>query len=118
LEDAVFVDVEAPDTHTHLLDVFGRSTIVALGHADLDISTVTSQDRCFTRLIAGWAYDQVHDGRPSFAGIRYISRVDPGWECWAAFVGRAPYLKAKELAIAKEMAELQAAAKKLGLTVH
>jgi hypothetical protein len=37
-------------------------------------------------LIAKWAFDRRDlEGRPLFAGIRYLSRLNTDWECWAVF---------------------------------
>jgi hypothetical protein len=39
-----------------------------------------------TRAIAWWAHQHRDDeGRYVFAGVRYLSRLDDAWECWAVF---------------------------------
>lgn len=39
-----------------------------------------------TRLIGQWANDSTNaEGGPVFAGVRYLSRLDTSWECWAVF---------------------------------
>lgn len=36
--------------------------------------------------IGKWAFEQRDgNGAPFFAGIRYLSRLDTNWECWAVF---------------------------------
>jgi hypothetical protein len=50
---------------------------------------MTSQRRRFTQGCARYVYDRVDDvGRPSYAGIRYPSRFNDEWECWAVFDDR------------------------------
>jgi hypothetical protein len=50
------------------------------------VATVRGGDRRITRLIGQWAYEQADDeGRPRFAGIRYLSRLNTRWECWGVF---------------------------------
>lgn len=39
-----------------------------------------------TRWIAQWAWHCSHEvGFPKFAGVRFSSRLDTDWECWAIF---------------------------------
>lgn len=46
-------------------------------------------NREFTRVVARHFYEQLNEeGTPKFAGIRYISRHDSNWECWAVFADR------------------------------
>ena len=45
-----------------------------------------SRDRRITRHISQWIHDHTKpDGTPTYAGIRYLSRLDTDWECWAVF---------------------------------
>ncbi len=83
-----FLDAEAPETHEFLSDVLAGD-LVALGYEQpLDLSTVTNQDRRLSRLIAEYAYAATDvDGTPLYSGIRYMSRIASGWECWAIFEG-------------------------------
>jgi hypothetical protein len=64
--------------------------LVFLGVESLDVPEVRGRDRRVTRLIAEWAWnfevvlpDESY-GFP-FSGIRYLSRIDSLWECWAVF---------------------------------
>lgn len=87
----------AQASHTHFLDVESLSTRAVLrkelgqllayyDHEDLDVATVRGADRRITRWIGKWAYDQRDDdGLPVFAGVRYLSRLNSDWECWAVF---------------------------------
>lgn len=83
--DETFLDIEAIETREHLRKALALG-LAALGHVDLDVPLVRGPDRRVTRLIARWAHAQVDDeGRAIFAGIRYLSRLDTDWECWALF---------------------------------
>ena len=83
--DRRFLDVEALGTRKRLLRLLGP--VLALFEVeDLDVATIRGPDRRVTRLIAEWAWRQVDErGDRVFAGLRYLSRVDTGWECWAVF---------------------------------
>lgn len=62
------------------------SALVELGFPDLDVAAVRSPDRRLTRLLAAWAWQQRDDaGRPRYAGLRYLPRLNNDWECWAIF---------------------------------
>lgn len=59
------------------------------GLEDIDLSAVTGPHRRLTQEVARCIYEQTDDsGRPAFAGIRYLSRLNPGWELWAVFHDR------------------------------
>nr|WP_173287746.1 RES family NAD+ phosphorylase [Streptomyces sp. 44030] len=80
-----FVDVEHSDTHEVLTQRMAR-IFAALGVARLDVSTVRGADRRVTRSIAQWIHDQEDDlGNRLYAGVRYLSKIDTDWECWAVF---------------------------------
>lgn len=86
-EDARFLDVESPTTHQFLRRELALG-LSALGHTDLDVSVVRGPDRRVTRLIAEWAYNHTpteQDPTTMYAGLRYLSRVNSDWECWALF---------------------------------
>ena len=111
-----FVDLESAESIEVLRKKLGHRLAV-LGHDDLDLSVVKGPDRQITRLISHWIYSEADEaGRPLYAGIRYLSRLDSGWECWAAFedvemeeVIRQPILRTEP--------RLQNVAKLFGLTV-
>jgi hypothetical protein len=71
-----------------------------------------------TRYISQWAFEQADEvGRPLFAGIRYLSRLNTEWECWAVFDD----VEMKELErrpIRREDASYQRIAKLYGLIPH
>ena len=80
-----FVDVESLATRQALRSELA-DMLVYYGCEDLDVATVRGGDRRVTRWISQWVHDQVDEtGRPYYAGIRYLSRLDSSWECWALF---------------------------------
>lgn len=80
-----FVDLAASQTIHHLRTALA-STTRALGLEDFDISTVTGPHRLLTQEVARYVYEQIDEaGRPRFAGLRYLSRLNLDWECWAIF---------------------------------
>jgi len=112
-----FLDVETSATIEHLRRVLALG-LSALEVDDLDISNIRGKDRRVTRLISNWAFHaKGDDGGPHYGGIRYQSRLDSGWECWAVFhdvdvtpVGTQPLLK--------RTPELLEIAQLFGLTIH
>ena len=80
-----FLDVEAVETREYLRGELALG-LSALGVDDLDVSAIRSGDRRIGRLISSWAYQQVDENSIArYAGIRYLSRLNSEWECWAAF---------------------------------
>lgn len=80
-----FLDVEAPQTH-QVLRLALAAALLELAYPDLDVAAVRGPDRRLTRLLATWAWQQRDvDGRPRYAGLRYLSRLNNDWECWAIF---------------------------------
>ncbi|MCA9858476.1 MAG: RES family NAD+ phosphorylase [Thermomicrobiales bacterium] len=60
---------------------------------DVDQSLVMGPSRQFTQRIARYIYEhQDSRGTPLFAGIRYTSRLDRKWECWAIFADRIRHI--------------------------
>jgi hypothetical protein len=83
-----FVDVDATQT----LQVLRRelaSVAAAVGLSDIDLGAVAGPNRLLTQEIARYVYEQ-HDptGQPLYAGVRYLSRLNPEWELWAIFADR------------------------------
>jgi hypothetical protein len=84
----VFVDIAAAETMQHLRTALAPLA-ARLRLADIDLSSLTSQQRRFTQGAARYVYDQRDAvGMPRFAGIRYPSRLTAEWECWAVFDDR------------------------------
>lgn len=94
-----FLDVEHLDTRERLRYELA-SVLTGLGHSDLDVATIRGGDRRLTRWISDWTYYH-EDDDGHLAGIRYVSRLDSRWECWALFevvdipgeVARRPILR-------------------------
>lgn len=84
-EKRPFLDVEAVSTRAILRDQLPW-LLAELGLDDIDVSAIRSKDRRLTRWIAQWTWHQRHEtGPPPFAGIRFCSRLNTEWECWAVF---------------------------------
>ena len=82
------VDLGDPVTWQRLRPVLAAAA-VARGLSDIDLSAVTGPDRLFTQLIARYLYEQRDPaGTPRYAGVRYLSRLNPAWECWGIFADR------------------------------
>lgn len=114
-----FLDVEDHETREWLLSHANFGAVVRMwGHRDLDVSVIRGPDRRVTRLISQFVYSMVdqHD-EPVFDGIRYLSRTNTDWECWAAF-DRAPIEECERLPILATDEVLQQVAKGYGLTIH
>lgn len=109
VEDAGTIELLRRELATELLD---------LGYKDLDLSTVRGSDRRVTRLVSQWAFSQTEDDdRFLYGGIRYLSRLDSKWECWAVFQD----VDIEELVrqpIFSQDTPLRRVAKLYGLTVH
>lgn len=111
-----FVDVEAASTIEVLRGELA-SQLIAYGYEDLDLSVLRGPDRRITRLISNWVYQQTEeDGSGLFSGIRYLSRLDSRWECWAVFEG-VPIEELVRLPIFREDESLAKVAEIYGLTV-
>ena len=84
----LFVDICSPTTIETLRRELA-AVALRLGLSDIDFSTVIGPMREFTQECSRCIYEQTDDlGRPIFAGIRYKSRLNAEWECWAIFHDR------------------------------
>lgn len=87
-----FVEITHGETIQHLRTACA-SLATRLNLGDIDLSLLTSQERRFTQGCARYIYDQSDEsGTPLFAGVRYFSRLDPEWECWAVFEDRVRHM--------------------------
>jgi hypothetical protein len=60
-----------------------------LGLSDIDEAALMGPAREFTQRISRYLYEQRDpSGRPLYAGIRYCSRLNLAWECWAIWAER------------------------------
>jgi hypothetical protein len=113
----MFLDIEARDTREHLRKALAR-ILAFYDVEDLDVATVRGSDRRITRWIAKWAYEAWDDnGDRIFAGIRYLSRLDSGWECWAVF-DEVTIVELSRETIARQHQDLRSIARAFDLTVH
>ncbi|MDI3340784.1 MAG: RES family NAD+ phosphorylase [Sphaerobacter sp.] len=113
-----FVDIAAPETMTHLRSALATCA-AALGIHDIDLSAITSGQRRFTQECARYIYEQADDaGRPCFAGIRYPSRLNPDWECWAIFDTRMVHQRCPTETIHPNDPGVWEAARLLGLSIE
>ncbi|TDS82322.1 hypothetical protein EV640_1189 [Nesterenkonia aurantiaca] len=82
-----FLDVESARTHEVLSSAMAAE-LVDLGEGVIDVASIRGRNRLLTRAIASWAFDQRDAaGRPVYGGLRYLSRVEIRFECWAVFDG-------------------------------
>jgi hypothetical protein len=87
-----FVDLGSARTLQQLRASFG-DWAPDIAARDIDQSLVMGPSRDITQQIARYIYEQTDEiGVPLFAGIRYISRLDQGWECWAIFSDRIRHI--------------------------
>ena len=91
-----------------------------LGIADVDGSTLLNPAlRAFTQACARHIYELHDDGVPRFAGIRYVSRLDPiAWECWAVFFDRLRHTPGYPENIMADNPALQRVAHDFALTIE
>lgn len=80
-----FLDIEAMPTRevlrTELADLLALH-----GHNDFDVALARGPHRAITRAASEWSHWQTDEnGIPRYAGIRYLSRLNSDWECWAVF---------------------------------
>ena len=114
--DSPFLDIESRQTHQFLRGELALG-LSSLGYQDLDVSMVRGPDRRVTRLIASWAYKFMPEDGVSFAGIRYLSRIDTKWELWAVF-NDVPIEPVETRPILPQTDELRKVANEFGLIVH
>jgi hypothetical protein len=84
-EGRPFLDVEAASTRERLRNELAW-LLPRIGLDDIDVSAIRSQDRRLTRWVSQWAWQShVEPEQPTYAGVRFLSRLDDDWECWAVF---------------------------------
>lgn len=114
---ASFVDIGDARTLRVLRPVLAP-VATALGLPDIDLSAVTGPSRALTQEAARYVYEcRDRKGLPRYAGIRYTSRLDRLWECWAVFSDRVRHRVVRVDTIAADDPGLLDAAKVLDLTV-
>jgi len=85
-EGLVFVDLASAETFQILTEELAP-VLVRFGLTEFDLSLITSKRRRVTQEAARYAYEQAGTGQV-FAGVRYLSRLNPAWELWAVFHDR------------------------------
>ncbi len=84
---ARFIDIDRAESMEWLRTQI-QPFLTAIGKEDLDLADLKSKDRQVTRVIAAAVWNASNDeGELLFDGIRYQSRVDAKWSCWAVFDG-------------------------------
>lgn len=87
-ESLRFADLEDPRAAT-LLRRELVPLLAGLGLHDLDFSDLMGRERRVTQNVARCVYQAADGaGAPVFDGIRYVSRLNPGWELWTIFADR------------------------------
>lgn len=111
-------DLAAAET-THYLRGALAAVALTLGLHDVDFSTLIGPQRRFTQEAARAIYEQRdRSGQPLYAGLRYLSRFNPAWECWAVFVDRLRHTVVRVEVIAPNHPGLHDAARMLGLAIE
>jgi hypothetical protein len=115
-----FLDLVAPDTVHALRRTPQIAQLAAnLGLPDIDYSAVNGPNRTFTQALSRFVYESSDaQGNPLFGGIRYTSRLNPQWECWAIYLDRMVHTPDLPTAIHADNRALLKAAALLGLTVE
>jgi len=111
------VDLEDPDTIQACREILAPFAD-ALGLTDVDISTVTGPHRRLTRALASIMYLEGWPATPAYGGIRYVSRLNRAWECWALFTDRADARPQQVIAITANDPALHDAARILQLDIE
>jgi hypothetical protein len=116
-----FVDLAHAETMQYLRTALAPFA-TRLGIGDIDLSSLTSQQRRLTQQCARLIHDMPDEqGEFRFAGIRYPSRLNPDWECWAIFDDRIRHASGWPgfpTSIFPDDKDLMAAAKLFGLTIE
>ncbi len=83
-----FADLEEPHS-VRLLRREMAPVLTQFGLDDLDFGDLVGRERRVTQHVAKCVYEASGGGgAPVFDGIRYVSRLNPGWELWAVFADR------------------------------
>ncbi len=115
----VFADILDAGTISHLR-VITAPVSATIGIRDFDLSTVLGPERAITQACAQYIHS-LHDeqGTPRFAGIRYRSRLNDRWTCWAIFDDRLVHTPQRlETTINLDDADFLAAAHLLDLSIE
>ncbi len=113
-----FVDLHDAETVQALRPVLAPFA-TRYGLSDVDLSTIVGPQRELTQQVALHVYGQTGpDGRPLYAGVRYLSRLNSQWELWAAFSDRLLHTPGVPEVIHPDHPGLVEAAAILGVTIE
>jgi hypothetical protein len=113
-----FADLAAAET-AHALRGLLAPVALSLGLSDIDFGTLIGPQRLFTQGAARAVYEQMDpSGQPLYAGLRYLSRLNPAWECWAVFVDRLRHTVVRVEVIPPDHPGLYDAARILGVAIE
>lgn len=113
-----FVDLVHPHTLAHLRTALAP-TLAAANLGDFDLSTVFSAHRAVTQQRALHLHRlRDEQGQAVVAGIRYLSRMHLGWECWALFADRMDYRPVRTLPISATDPQTQEALDFLDISIE
>lgn len=118
-DNLIFADFTDGHTLTILREELA-GWLERFGLEDFDLSIVTSsKQRRVTQEAARYVYELAGPTSMTLAGIRYMSRLNPGWELWALFADRAIHEPNEVLGtIRQDDPGLAEAAEVLGLVVE
>ena len=112
------VELDAADTVQALRPVLAP-VATRLHLPDIDLSAITGPERALTQAAALHIYQQRDaQGRPLYAGLRYVSRLKREWECWAIFAARMRYRPLRVDLITADDPHLYEAARLLHLAIE
>ena len=116
-EGLVFADFASAETFQILTEELAP-LLVRFGLTEFDLSLITSRRRRVTQEAARYVYE-LACSRQVFAGVRYLSRLNPAWELWAVFHDRMVHLP-EELSetVREDDPGLEEAASVLGIDIR
>jgi hypothetical protein len=116
-EGLVCADLASAETFQILTEELAP-LLVRFGLTEFDLSLITSRRRRVTQEAARYAYELAGSGQ-IFAGVRYLSRLNPAWELWAVFHDRMVHLP-EELSetVREDDPGLEEAASVLGIEIR
>ena len=114
-----FADISHPETLAALNSQDDLMAGLARFSVDeIDLGLLTGNDRRVTRYIAEYFAEQTDDDDlPRFSGIRYLSRLGDGFECWGLFED-TPIQTVERSSIEQTTPELLTVARRFGLVIH
>ncbi len=111
------VDVEDPDVIQTYRSPLARLADT-LGLSAIDVSAIAGPHRRLTQALAALIYEEGGPSNPAYSGIRYVSRLHHGWECWALFSDRVDVWPQRVIPLADDDPALHDAARMLHLDLE